>query len=82
MEKVPTLVRIQPRAPTIYIMINTKPTQEQLEELWRISADYINSREIYSTESVYQTDRVQVSACDFVADVCDLVGYVDLDDEE
>lgn len=63
-------------------MINTNPTQEQLEELWCLSVEYINTREIYCVETVYQTHRVQVSACDFVADVCDLVGYVDIDDEE
>ena len=80
MEKVPTLVRIQPRAPTYIIMINLNPTQEQLEELWRLSAEFINTREIYSADTVYQTDRVQVAACDFVADVCDIVGYVDIDD--
>lgn len=47
-----------------------------------MSVYYINSREIYSAETVYQTDRVQVTAGDFVADVCDLVGYVDIDNEE
>lgn len=51
-------------------------------KLWQVCAQFIEAQNISCAESVYQTDRVIENAYEFIEQVCDIVGYVDLEEED
>ncbi len=63
-------------------MINREPSVEEMTALWQYCIKFIEILNIYDAETVYQTDRVIENAYVFIADVCEIVGYVDYEDEE
>ncbi len=52
------------------------------EELYKVVEDFIKGQEIYCAETVYQSDRVIENAYEFIEKCCDIVGYMELEDEE
>jgi hypothetical protein len=63
-------------------MIDKEPSVKDMAALWRHCMVFIETQNIYSRETVYQTDRVIENAYVFIADICEIVGYVDYEDEE
>jgi hypothetical protein len=52
-----------------------------VEKLWMICEEFVKKQHIYCAESIYQSDRVIENAYEFIESVCDVVGYMDCDDE-
>lgn len=50
------------------------------DRLLTLCREYVNDNEIYSEETIYQTDRVAETSIDFVADICKIVGFAVYDD--
>jgi len=48
---------------------------ERLRKLWTVCEAFIEKQNISCAETIYQTDRVIENAYDFIAEVCDVVGY-------
>lgn len=63
-------------------MIDHEPSVKEMAALWQHCVNFIEKQNIYCRETVYQTDRVIENSYEFVADICEIVGYVDHDDEE
>ncbi len=63
-----------------YVQIHAELTEAR--KLWQVCAQFIQAQNISCVETVYQTDRVIENAYEFIEQVCDVVGYVDLEDEE
>ncbi len=63
-------------------MINHNPTQEQLQQLWDIAVGFVYSQNIHCAETIYQSDRVIENAYSFIDDICGVVGFADLDEED
>lgn len=51
-------------------------------ELLKLCQEFIEEQRIWDAECVYQSDRVIENAYAFIADICDIVGYCDLPDED
>lgn len=62
-------------------MIITKPTDNQLQQLWDMVAEFINDKHI-SCPEVTCEDRVSEDAPDLVANMCEIVGYYDYPEEK
>jgi CO dehydrogenase/acetyl-CoA synthase epsilon subunit len=55
-------------------------TKEQ--ELFELCKKFIEEQNIFCAETIYQSDRVIENAYEFIEDVCNIVGYVEDEDEE
>lgn len=62
--------------------MNREPTHAELMALWNVAVRFIKEQEIGCAETIYQTDWVIENAYEFVEAVCDVVGYLPLEDEE
>lgn len=54
---------------------------DRLRELHDHCVNFIQENQITCAESVYQTDRVILNAYEFIEGVCEIVGYVDPEEE-
>lgn len=52
------------------------------QQLWELCQKYINDQTISCGESVYQSDNVILNACEFIENICDIVGYYEYPDCE
>jgi hypothetical protein len=58
-------------------------TDEDIRELGKkillmeLCKKFIRDNGIHCVETIYQTDHVITNAYDFIADICDIVGYVE-----
>lgn len=50
------------------------------QRLFAVAQRFIEQQNIFCAETIYQSDRVIVHAYEFIEQVCDIVGYVGLDD--
>jgi hypothetical protein len=50
--------------------------------LWNVCKKFVEDQEIGSPETVYQCDWVIENAYEFIADVCNVVGYKPYEDED
>jgi hypothetical protein len=55
---------------------------QKCDKLYQIVADFIDEQNIWGDECVYQSDRVIQNAYVFIAQLCDVVGYKELEDED
>lgn len=55
---------------------------QKCDKLYKIVEDFIDEQNIWGEECVYLCDRVIENAYDFIAQLCDIVGYKELDDED
>lgn len=51
-------------------------------KLYEICKDFIEKNEIVCAEAIYQTDHVIENAYEFIEDICNLVGYMEINDED
>lgn len=54
---------------------------DKKEQLWRLCQKFIIEQGISCPETISQTDSVIENAYDFIEDICDIVGYLENDDE-
>jgi hypothetical protein len=52
------------------------------DKLLQICENFIKDQRIHCAETIYQTDRVIENSYVFIQEICDLVGYMPLDDED
>lgn len=57
-------------------MLNTRKNK-----LYKLCIKFINDNEILAPECIYQNDHVIEKAYSFIENICDLIGYVDIDDD-
>ena len=60
--------------------MNNAPVDK--DKLLQICEKFIKDQRIHCAETISQTDRVIENAYEFIQDICDLVGYMPLDDED
>jgi hypothetical protein len=53
----------------------------EARKLWQVCEQFVTDQNISCAETVYQTDRVIENAYAFIEQVCDVVGYVNMEDE-
>lgn len=53
--------------------------KDALEGLYYCCKEFVEANQITCEEMIYQTDKVLLDAQDFIANVCDFVGYYPLD---
>lgn len=71
--------------PISFLLASYEQMHAELTEtrkLWKVCENFIQAQRIYCEECVYQRDRVIENAYVFIEQVCEIVGYVDLEDEE
>lgn len=56
-------------------MMDQRELEAAKNLLWRHCRSFIKGHEIRCAETVFQTDRVIVNACDFIEGICEIVGY-------
>lgn len=62
--------------------MTNEPTIAQMERLFEVCRAFIEKQEIACIETIYQCDWVIENAHDFIADVCEAIGYWKDPDEE
>ena len=64
--------------------ITSKALEEYLtaEAIINLVKSYIQKHHISCPESIYQMDKPQVDAIDLVCDLCEIVGFLEEDEEE
>jgi len=50
------------------------------QQLWKVCQNFIKDQRISCPETVHQSDRVIENAYDFIARVCEIVGFYEWDD--
>lgn len=51
-------------------------------ELLEATKQFMNAQKITCEETIYQSDRVIENAYDFIAELCEIVGYPDEDEAD
>lgn len=62
--------------------ITDKECMTDAQEVYELCKEFIEEQRIWSAECVYQSDRVIENAYELIANICEIIGYVDLPDEE
>lgn len=52
------------------------------DKLLKAVIEYVNKNQISHPETIYQCDHVIESACEFIEELCDIVGYYEYEDEQ
>ncbi len=55
---------------------------QKCDKLYQIVEKFIDSNDIYCAETIFQTDRVIEGAYDFIYELCNVMGYKDVEDED
>lgn len=61
--------------------MNDEPSVKEMAALWNVCYNFIKRKDISCVETIYQSDRVIEGATTFIEQVCEVVGYVEYDDE-
>lgn len=61
-------------------MIKKFPTQEELMGLWLTCSKFIDKESILCAETIYQRDGVSESSIELLEDICDIVGYKEIEE--
>lgn len=56
-------------------MINTEPTKEQKNELWKLCSEFIKDNMIDCGKTVYRQDHVIENAYELIEQICIKIGY-------
>lgn len=70
------------RLVSIYDKQQMAPKQTPEQELFALCQKFIEKHNIWGGEVIYQHDYVIEDAYSLIDDICDIVGYVKLEDEE
>jgi len=62
--------------------LKNKPTQSQLMTLWGICESFINTHKPSCEESIFQVDSISLACQEFVAEICNCVGYYNYEEKE
>lgn len=62
--------------------MNDEPSVKEMAELWNVCMKFIKAQGIGCQETIYQTDWVIENAYEFIEDICDVVGYVEYEDDQ
>lgn len=54
----------------------------EAQEVYKLCEEFIKEQRIWGSECVYQSDRVIENAYVLIAEICEIIGYVDLPDED
>jgi len=55
---------------------------EQKIKLYDLCKRFVDENDIYCDETVYQSDRIIQNAYDLIADICGIIGYKEMEDDE
>lgn len=55
---------------------------DKKDELWERCQKFISDQGITVPETIYQTDRIILNACELIEDICDIVGYKEREDDD
>jgi hypothetical protein len=58
------------------------PTQEELMTLWKICTEFVDEHKPSCEESIYQVDEISLACLEFVANICNCVGYYDYEKKD
>lgn len=61
--------------------MNDEPSVQEMVTLWNICVAFIQKQEISCEETIHQCDWVIENAYGLIQDICNVVGYVEVDDE-
>ena len=63
-------------------MIESEPSVKEMAALWKTCMRFIMTKDIHCAETVYQSDRVIEGATTFIEEVCEIVGYNDVEEDD
>jgi hypothetical protein len=69
-------------AKKIWDAIGRNMNNKKQEQLFELCKKFIDDNDVYGGECVYQNDNVQLSACEFIEQICDIVGYKEYKEDE
>ena len=52
------------------------------QELYNLCKQFIQKHYIYCAETIYQSDRIIENATEFIEQICNVVGYEPLEDDD
>lgn len=52
---------------------------EGARKLIEVCEKFMEDQNITCAETVYQADRVMENACDFIMEICDIIGYIEFE---
>jgi len=55
---------------------------EQKIKLYDLCKKFVDENDIYCAETVYQMDRVIHNGYDLIADICRIISYKEIEDDE
>jgi hypothetical protein len=61
--------------------MNVEPTTKDMAKLWTHCMNFIEKQSIGAPETIHQCDWVIENAYEFIEGVCNIVGYVDEEEE-
>ena len=61
--------------------MNDEPSVKEMAALWNVCYNFIKDQRISCEETISQCDWVIENAYDLIGDICEVVGYVEYDDE-
>lgn len=50
--------------------------------LWEVCQQFINQYEVSCPENIYQSDRVVLNAQQFIEEICNIVGYAEVKEDD
>ena len=62
--------------------MNDEPSVKEMAALWNACFNFIKKHDIGCAEQIWQTDSVLIAAPELVEEVCEIVGYVEYEDEQ
>ena len=62
-------------------MINDEPSVKEMAALWNACVNFIKEHEIGHVEQIWQIDSIILASTELVESVCEIVGYVEYEDE-
>ena len=63
-------------------VIDKEPTIKDMARLWQLCVDFVEENQISSAETVYHSGRVTDNSYNFIARICDEVGYIEHEEDE
>ena len=52
------------------------------EELYNLCKQFIHKHRIYCADTIYQSDRINENSTEFIEQICNVVGYEPLEDDD
>jgi hypothetical protein len=55
--------------------MNQEPSVREMVALWNKCLGFVDTQDIRTPDTIYQTDRVVENSQTFIEDICNIVGY-------